>query len=270
MCIRDSPSIIEALTLCVAGNNDYVMVIEDWQEAATIDVNITRTHIIGLANYLRPNSNNTFVALNSVTNDFPIFTVSGLSEYCEIAGFMIAGGATEAGIENVAGTPSSLHIHDNTFGHIFSANTPQDGIRISINATNIRIENNVFLGTPGGKGLITRDGIRWLAGGDPLNGDIENNQFNGLPGIGINFAQVAAATGGITIKDNIIACGADTQGDAITMAAVTRGCLIVGNKAIYGPATAAMVNNPYLDQTIVAPFNAWMANYKGNALIDPA
>ena len=264
------PSITEALTLCANDNNDYIMVIENWQEAATITVNVTRVHIIGLSNYFRKNSNHPFVALNSVTNDFPIFTVSALSNNCEIAGFAIGGGATEAGIENVAGTPMGLHIHDCVFGHSFSGNTPQDGIRISVNATNIRIEHCVFLGAPGGKGLITRDGIHWECGGDPLNGDIENNQFNGLPGVGINFAQVADATGGITIKDNVIVCGADTLGDAITLAAVTRGFMVVGNKALYGKATAGMVNNPYLDSTIVAPFNSWMANYKGNALVDPA
>lgn len=263
-------TIIYALTQCVSERNDYIMVIDDWQEATTITVNKTRVHIIGLANYLRPNTNNPLVCLNSVTNDFPIFTVSALSNNSEIAGFALGGGATEAGIENVAGTPMNLHIHDCVFGHSFSGNTPQDGIRIGLNATNIRIEHCIFLGTPGGKGLITRDGIRWSCGGDPLNGNIENNQFKALPGVGINFAAIGAATGGITIKDNVISCESDKQGAAITLCANTRGFLVVGNKALYGAATAAMANNPYLDQTIAAPFNAWMANYKGNALIDPA
>jgi len=266
-------TIIFALTQCVANNNDYIMVIEDWQEAATITVNVDRVHIIGLANYLRPNSNNLFVALNSVTNDFPIFTVGSLCAYCEIAGFMIGGGAGHAGIENPAGegTPSSLHIHNCVFGHSFSGNTPQDGIFIDVNATNIRIEHNVFLGIPGGKGLLTRDGIRWDAGGDPLNGNIENNQFKGLPGRAMNFIAVADATGGITIKDNVVVCKeAYAVGDAVHLGATCRGFMVEGNKAMYGQLTAGMANNPYQDNAIVAPFNSWAHNYKGNALVDPA
>lgn len=262
-------TITYALTQCIADHNDYIMVLDAWQEPAAVDVNITRVHIIGLGNYLRSNSNHPFVALNAAA-DHAIFTVTALSNNCEIAGFNLGGGATHAGIENAGGTPMGLHIHDCVFGHSFAGGTPQDGIRIEVNATNIRIENCIFLGVPGGKGTLTRDGIRWLCGGDPLNGNIENNQFKALPGIGINFAQVADATGGITIKDNVFSCGADTQGDAITLQATTRGFIVVGNKALYGSATAAMVNNPYLDNTIVAPFNAWMCNYKGNALIDPA
>jgi len=256
-----------ALTQCVADRNDYIFVLDHWQEVVAI--NITRVHIIGLSNYLRPNSNHSFVQMNAAA-DTAIFTVTALSNNCEIAGFSFGGGATHAGIENAGGTPMGLHIHDCVFGHSFAGGTPQDGIRISVNATNIRIEHCVFLGAPGGKGTITRDGIRWLCGGDPLNGDIENNTFNALPGIGVNFAQVAAATGGIVIKDNIFACESDKQGAAITMEATTRGFIVTGNKALYGQVTAGMINNPYLDNAIVAPFNAWMANYKGNALVDPA
>ena len=263
-------TITYALTQCVANNNDYIIVIDDYQEAATVTVNITRTHIIGLGNFLRPNSNHPYVVLNA-TGAWPIFTVGTEASNCEIAGFSLGGGPANAGIENVAGTPTGLHIHDCVFGHSLCADTPQDGILIDNNAIDIRIENCIFLGAPGGKGTLTRDGIRWdCAAGDPLNGNIEKNQFKALPGIGINFVAVTNAAGGITIKDNVLSCGADVQGSAITLAATTRGFIVEGNKALYGPATAAMANNPYLDNTIVAPFNAWMNNYKGNALIDPA
>lgn len=252
---------------CVDEHNDYIMVIDDYQEEATITVNKTCVHIIGLANYFRPNTNNPLVCLNA-SDDWPVFTVSALSNNCEIAGFMIGGGDNHAGIENPGGTPMGLHIHDCVFGHFFSHNDPQDGILIDLNATNIRIEHCVFLG-PGGKGFLTRDGIRWSSGGDPLNGDIENNQFKGLPGVAIDFVSVAAATGGITIKDNVISCkeGAGI-GNAITLEATCRGFLVVGNKAGYGGA--AMGVNPYLDNSTVAPFNTWIENYTGNALIYPA
>ena len=260
------PSITEALTLCAIENNDYIMVIEDWQEAATVTVNITRVHIIGLSNYLRLNSNHSFVALNA-TGDFPIFTITNLSQNCEIAGFNMGGGATSAGIENITTATMGAHIHDCTFGHIFSGDTPQDGIRIEMNATNIRIEHCTFLGTPTGKGTLTRDGIRWQAG-NVLNGTVINNQFIGIPAVCFNGLNMGG-DGGVTIQDNIFEC-IDAQGAAITLGVTVFGCLVVGNKAIYGPNTAAMVNNPYLDQTVAAPFNAWAGNYKGNALIDPA
>jgi hypothetical protein len=260
-------TITHALTQCVNDRNDYIIVLDHWQEV--VDINVTRVHIIGLSNYLRPNSNHSFVQMNAAA-DTAIFLISALSNNCEIAGFSFGGGATHAGIENAGGTPMGVHIHDCVFGHSFAGGTPQDGIRVDINATNIRIEHCVFLGAPGGKGLITRDGIHWSCGGNPLNGYIGENEFKALPGIGINFNQVADATGGITIKDNVFSCESDKQGAAIRLAATTRGFIVSGNKALYGPTTAAMANNPYLDLTTVAPFNAWMANYKGNVLIDPA
>lgn len=260
-------TITYALTQCVAERNDYIFVLDHWQEV--VDINITRVHIIGLSNYLRPNSNNALVQMNAAA-DTAIFTVTALSNNCEIAGFSFGGGANHAGIENAGGTPMGLHIHDCQFGHSFAGGTPQDGIRIELNATNIRIEDCVFLGTPGGKGTLTRDGIRFQGGGDPLNGYIGESEFKALPGVGINFVSVGPATGGITIKDNIFSCESDKQGAAITLAASTRGFIVSGNKALYGHTTAAMAANPYLDQTTVAPFNAWMANYKGNALVDPA
>lgn len=260
-------TITYALTQCVNDRNDYIIVLDHWQEV--VNINVTRVHIIGLSNFLRPNSNHSFVQMNAAA-DTAIFLLTTLSNNCEIAGFSFGGGATHAGIENAGGTPMGVHIHDCVFGHTFAGGTPQDGIRIAVNATNIRIEDCVFLGAPGGKGTLTRDGIRWVSGGDPLNGYIGENEFKALPGIGINFAAVAAATGGITIKDNIFSCESDKQGSAITLTANCRGFLVSGNKALYGQSTALMAQNPYLDQATVAPLNAWMANYKGNVLIDPA
>jgi hypothetical protein len=260
-----------ALTQCVDERNDYIMVIDAWQEAATVTVNVTKVHILGVGAFMRLGSNTAFTYL-SAGGDWPIFTIGSAGNRCEIGGFLLGGGATHAGIENPVGvgTPMGIHIHDCVFGHQFCANTPQDGILISQNATNIRIEHNVFLGAPTGKGTLTRDGVRWAAAGDPLNGVIENNKFMGLPGIGLNMAATPPATGGFIIQDNVFECGGDVQGSAITLAAAFRGCLVVGNKAMYGQLTAGMANNPYLDNATVAPFNAWAGNYKGNALVDPA
>ncbi len=263
-------TIIYALTQCVDNNNDYIMVIRSAEEAATITVGVVRVHIIGLGNFFRPNSSHPYVEL-SAGGDWAIFTLTTASANCEIAGFSLGGGATAAGIQNLDGTPEGVHIHDCLFGHAFITDTPQDGIFIDLNAINIRIERCTFLGTPGGKGTITRDGIRWDSGADPLCGVIENNQFKGLPGVAMNFVAVVDDTGGITIKDNTILCKESyAVGDAINLATTCRGFMVVGNKAMYGSVTAAMGNNPYLDSSIAAPFNSWAHNYKGNALVDPA
>jgi hypothetical protein len=257
-------TITYALTQCVADNDDYIIVLDHWQEVVAI--NVTRVHIIGIPH----NPNHSFVQMSAAA-DTAIFTVTALANNCEIAGFSFGGGATHASIENVGGTPMGLYIHDCQFGHAFASNAPQvpqDGIRIDINATNIRVERCSFYGVAC-CGTLTRDGIRWTSGGDPLNGTIIDNQFLGCPNVGINFLAVAANTGGITIKDNIFACPGDVQGCAVTLQANCAGFLVVGNKALYGDVTAAMIQNPYLD---AAPAfnNHWMANYKGNALVDPA
>ena len=266
-----------ALTQCVAERNDYIMVIDDWQEPATINVNITRVHIIGLANYLRPNTNNPLVCLNSVTNDFPIFTVSALSNNSEIAGFALGGGALHAGIENVAGTPMNLHIHDCVFGHSFSGNTPQDGILIGANATNIRIENCIFLGLDAGHkvdGLITRDGIHIAAAGDPRGGVIRDNRCSGIPSVGVNLS-APFEDGAWIVEDNrffIPIVDALAAGWAITLQGNVAGCMVNNNHAMQtGDGTG---NNPYRDLSnpgLIAQLkNGWGMNYSGQVVIVPA
>lgn len=254
-------TIAAALALCTNDHDDYIYVLDAWQEA-DIAINKTRVHIIGVGT----SRNHPFVALNA-TGDTAIFTVSSPSNNCEIAGFSFGGGASHAGIENVAGTPMGLYIHDCAFGHSFAGNTPQDGIRIGANATDIRIEHCTFLGNGGSTGgTLTRDGIHWAGAADPLQGAIADNKFQGCPGVAINFVSVS---GGISILDNDIACDADTQGAAITLGASVAGCLVVNNRAIYGQDASAMANNPYLDQA-AAGSNHWAANYKGNVLVVPA
>lgn len=254
-------TITHALTQCVNDRGDYIIVLEHWREVVAI--NRTRVHIIGATR----NPNHSFVQMNAVA-DTAIFTVSALSNHCEIAGFSFGGGANHAGIENAGGTPMGLYIHDCQFGHVFAGDTPQDGIRVELNATNIRIEKCSFYGAPAGKGTLTRDGIRFQGGGDPLNGAIRDCQFLGLPGVGIDFVTVAADTGGITIQDNVFACDADTQGAAITLGANCAGFLCVGNKAMWGASTAVLAQNPYLDSAI-AGRNHWVGNWLGNAVTDP-
>ncbi len=44
-------TITYALSLCTADQNDYIIVLDCWQEAMPISVNIAQVHIIGWANF---------------------------------------------------------------------------------------------------------------------------------------------------------------------------------------------------------------------------
>lgn len=254
-------TITHALTLCVNDHDDYIIVMEHWQEVVTI--NKTRVHIIGVGG----NPNHSFVQMNAAA-DTAIFIVSSNSNNSEIAGFSFGGGANHAGIENAAGTPMGLYIHDCQFGHVFAGDTPQDGIRIGANATNIRIERCSFYGNEG-KGTMTRDGIRWVAG-DPLNGTIINNQFIGLPAVGINFL---GAIGIGSILDNFFYSPVASllgAGWAITLNGI--GTIVSNNRAsCTGDATG---NNPYRDASgagVASRLNGWSNNYWGPGMaIAPA
>jgi len=123
-------TIAHALTQCDADRNDYIIVLQHYQED-NIAIDITLVHIIGISS----NPAFPFVALQSDGNDLPIFTLSAESNHIEIAGFLFGGGAGHAAIENVAGTVQQLNVHNCVFGHSFPLHTPQDGILTAARAT---------------------------------------------------------------------------------------------------------------------------------------
>lgn len=251
-------TITHALTQCVADHDDYIIVLDHWQEVVAI--NITRVHIIGVTK----NATQAFVQMNAAA-DTAIFTVTALSNHCEIAGFSFGGGATHAAIENQAGTPMQLHIHDCLFGHVFAGNTPQDGIDIELNATNIRIERCAFYGNGAGTmGTIARDGIRFAGGGDTLGGCVKDNRFLNIPGIGVN---VTTRFDNGFIEDNRFQVPDTAIGQAITFAAGAAGqTLVDGNKAAAG-GDAVLTNVPFRDLSgaPAASGNDWGQNFSGAA-----
>jgi len=251
-------TITHALTQCVADHDDYIIVLDHWQEVVAI--NVTRVHIIGVTK----NATQAFVQMNAAA-DTAIFTVTALSNHCEIAGFSFGGGATHAAIENQGGTPMQLHIHDCLFGHFFAGQTPQDGIDIELNATNIRIERCTFYGNGAGTtGTITRDGIRFVGGGDTLGGCIRDCRFLNIPGVGIN---VTTRFDNGFIEDNRFQVPDGAIGEAITFAAAAAGnCLVDGNRAAAG-GDAVLTNNPFRDLSgaPAASGNDWGQNFSGAA-----
>ena len=253
-----------ALTQCTNDRDDRIIIMDAWNEATPIAINISRVHILGLsANPERP------YPVWTATGDTNIFTLSDACNSCEIAYMDFGGGATSAGIGMGVSTPMGVVIHHCTFGNGWAGgDTPAYGILCPVagNATGLAIVACQFRGTGGNAGgVITIDGIHMTMGVN-LGGRITNCILMGCPGVAINMAVNGDS---FVIAENIIACDADTQGSAITLSATTLGCLVTGNKAMFGDAAGGMVQNPYLDLA-AAGSNHWAANMKGAAFIDPA
>ena len=252
-------TIAYALTRVVDDHDDYIIVMDHWQEAWPVLINKTRVHIIGVSS----NPTHPFVALNAAA-DTDIFLLSVFGNNCEIAGFDFGGGPTHAGIGNVAGTPMGVFIHHNRFGHEFAGDTPQDGIRIDANITSYNISDNFFCGSFPGKGTITRDGIRINNGAVSLLSVIERNTFIVIPMVGVHLLQMARGT---KIQDNRFTTPEGANGEAITLEANTLGCLVDGNHAMSG-GNNAMTRIPFRDLSTGPPVgsgNDWGQNFAGAA-----
>ena len=241
-----------ALGLCSNDNNDYIFVLDCYQQDTfPIVVDVTKVHIIGIVN-----KSNRY-AVMAPSGDTAIFTISGTGNDCEIAGFDLSAGAAHGSIE--LNNPIGIHIHDCLFGCNQAGGTPQDGIIAETgqyNPIHGVIENCKFYGTGNSSnGKLTRDGIRGTGGGAAnwKNMTIRNNIFLGIPGIGIDLDRAQGAM----ILDNRFALDANTAGAAITLGAATTGCFIDGNHANFGKT--AMAANPYVDGSAV---NTWGLNYK--------
>lgn len=255
-------TIAYALTQCVDDNDDYIIVLDAWNEATPITVSKSRVHIIGVsASPERP------YPVQMATGDTHVFVFTTDSDMSELANLDIGGGGTSAGVYLDPTVAMGVIIRNCTFGNTWAGgNTPAYGILCLSNATGIAIVCCEFRGTGGNAGgTITIDGISLLMNVN-YGGRITNNILLGCPGVAI---QMVTLGNSFVIADNIIACDADTQGSAITLSATTLGCLVTGNKAMFGGAAGGMVQNPYLDLA-AAGSNHWAGNMKGAIFVDPA
>lgn len=266
-------TITHALTLCVSGHNDYIIVLDAWDDepAYPISVVVDRVHIIGVsmeAGY--------YVKMNSgVANDQPVFQIGDGStgQYVEIAGFSLAGGALHGCID--CNQARGLWLHHCWFGHdeAGAAMTPRDGVAlIDGNTEGALIENCRFFGTAGAgpvAGVISGDGVSNRNYPGISNFDysiIRNCIFQGLAfGIWLDLAV------GAQITSNFFAVGVDAAvGEAITLFAPGNpclGCIISDNRA--GHDDVAIGFNPYRD--IGTPgTNCWTMNYDGLVAVIPA
>lgn len=259
-------TIDSALALCVDDHNDYIMVLDCWQQEGAgnwpITVDVTRVHIIGLPG--SANGYNGGYPAMQPPDDNPVFLIDAAGIYSEIAGFNLSGGATSGCIH--LGQAIGVWIHDCIFGSDLAGGTPQDGIRFTAgNAEILRVENCQFIGdNNNAKGVIARNAIEQPAGGGSrcLNAIIRNNHFLGcLISINLGFAE------GMEILDNVFGVLDLANGEAITLQVASEGCLVNGNHAMNGNAQVGYAQNPYRD--LGAPDNHWGVNYRGNLVIEP-
>lgn len=265
---RPLSTITHALSLCRHGKDDVIIVFDYWQptgETWPILVNKQKVHIIGLSN---PNAE--FIAIHP-PGDTACFQLSSDGQYGEIAGFCIGGGNNHGGIEyGNAGQVDGFWIHDCWFGHQWFG-TPLNGILNPATATRggygNRIEWCTFMGDLANcKGKITGNAIDVLMNTDATaTRDLEilDCVFKG-GAIAINLTRAFDAV----ILRNKFVCPDAQVGEAVTLGASSRGCLVDDNVGMNG-GDAVMTNNPFRDLATGAN-NHWGVNYKTNAVILPA
>jgi len=251
-------TIEHALSQCEDARNDYIFVLDYWQNDTTypIVVNKSFVHIIGL------DFGNGGPQWASPVGDFAFFTI-GAKGYFEIAGFNFGGGATHGCIEGdpaLAPAEGRGIIHHCRFGWDQAA---QDGIRVlgTKDLCIMDIHDNLF------GGLLTQDGIR--LDGTSTRSLFHHNIFRDIPGIGIHCQMAGSDIGAIqwnyfkTPKGGAV-------GAAITMLLNVGNALITDNRATEDAENPG--NSPYKDFSTGAvgtTLNAWAANYSGNVLVYP-
>jgi len=251
-------TIAHALTLVTNDNDDFVYCFNVYNQDVfpiVLDNTMDSVHIIGLAG-----PTGAWPTLDGWTGNTAVFTVG--NENCEIAGFMLGGGAAHAAIEVGSGA-NGLWVHNCTFGH-FWCGAGQDGIRATAGGGSVfggLIEDCWFYGSDGPNGTLTRYGITNLAHGWG-EWTIRNNFFDGLPTQAIDLGAGGAANE-FVIEHNIIGC-ADTDNIAIQLGASAHYCIVSDNKAGHGKVV--MTQNPYGD---AAADNHWMCNQVGIVLKFP-
>lgn len=235
-----------ALAKCVSGHDDYIIVLNHYQETFPITVNKSMVHIIAV------NVGQPMVWLTASGNT-AIFNIE--EDFVEIAGFEFGSGVAHAAIEFTA-SKGYGRIHDCVFGWM---QTGQDGIKVvaPYEAAETIIENCFF-----GNNL-TRDGIRIEHA--MTRGLIQDNLFRSVPGIGINV--VSQITLG-TIRRNKFMLPSDSAGKAITLGANNSGVFVEDNDANFGD-TNAMGQIPWADAA-GADVNTWDNNKAGGVVAFPA
>lgn len=257
-------TITAAIALCTDAHDDYIFIMDCWQEGATIDISKSNIHLIAMSHPYA-----TWVCLN-VATDIDIMQVSSGGHNAEIAGFVFGGGLTAAGIYLMDSL--GVWIHHNTFGHAYAGDTPLYGIESYTygNPAACLIEDNIFMGDGASDGKISSNGIYINQGGSSsfTNSIIRRNTFMGLIGASLAGAILLDQVAGVQVLDNYFLTTDYANGDAINILATSAGCLVMRNHAAKGFLSNGYTYNPFRDLNANTS-NAWGLNYQGNAIVEP-
>lgn len=234
-------SIAHALSLCVSGRNDYILVLDAWQQDTfPISVNKSRVHIIGVG------TDGGYPGM-APPGDTAIFTIDAVA--VEIARLSLGAGVSHGAIE-FSGANGYGAIHDCWFGE---AGAGLYGIYIPgiVDAAEELIQNCRF------GAAITSDGIRIAH--NATRSVIRDCLFRPL-GIGINVT--AHMTLGWILSNRFV-CSSVLAGTAITLTN-TDGIFIDDNRAQIGKTVMGVI--PYVD----GGANHWGRNFQDIAAVLPA
>ncbi len=250
-------SFYSALAKCVSGRRDVIRVMHyasanevEWP----ISVAVAGVTIIGEeGGGVIPRYTN-----GTVIDSVGDFDCMHLDESAiRVQGFDFRAGATKAGIKFDTAGKSRPGIFNNKF------TSGLYGIWASKNSapsTGAHIAGNMFTGS------VTDNGILWHTDG-PFN-IFEKNIFFGITGVALYSTSATGAAS--IIRDNYFHLPTDSAGYAITLAGINNYTwIIAGNKAAYTYNGDGASTNPYRDLSQGAT-NAWVDNYKGIALVEPA
>jgi len=267
-------TITAALSKCVAGRNDYILIHDYYQatgETWPIVVNKRQVHIFGVAQQNLP------YPVIHPTGDTPAFILGSAGQYSEI-GYLTLGGGDSFGGINIEfytgsaqqGQVDGVWIHHNTFGYVWFG-TPACGIQKmagSIHPSHsVLIEDNEFLGDLiNGKGKIAGKAIDILGTTDGKaikNWIIRHNRFMSCE-MAINLIRAYDAQ----IYGNKVVMPDAKVGEAVSLGANCLNAMVDDNVALKGMLTNGYTNNPYRDLS-AQPVNHWSRNYRGNVVIEP-
>ena len=235
-----------ALALCTNDADDYIVAIDYWQPAGEtwpIVVNKSKVHIIGV----RSGSYTPWVVAQAPA-DTAVMLIS--ANDVRVQGWDFHAGASHGGIE-FSGNVSRTGIYDCYFSA--GANGILDeagGV-----AFGLEIANCFFQQTLTAAGIYLND--------DGAFNRIHDNMFDQLAAEAIHVV----AGGNPQIYNNMIACGADTEGLGITLGGTVYRALVMNNQANFG--NADMVANPFQDDA-AEDVNHWANNMWGITLAHPA
>jgi hypothetical protein len=227
-------TITYALSKCVADQDDYIIVLDSWQEAFPIVANKARTHIIGL------DMGCGWPQLSGIA-DTAIFNIT--KNNIEIAGLSLENSSQTTAhglVELKTFGMGHTNIHDCMFGHLGAG---YHGIVMDNSGYNF-IHDNLFGHLLAGKGIY---GV--------VNKEIINrNAFHGVGSVAI---QIDDGPVGEIVGNRIVCAGTDGTGIYLTAGSKGLG-LIDDNRAM--ALAAACSGDPFRD--LGTPKANWGMNYK--------